>query len=212
MREFCIRYARPCRSPLSLSLSLSPSLFRAPSAFHLSLALFAAYFDCVTFSAPLATPVCRGEIRARRIRFSRTDFYFLGTFFLLRVRSYFLAISFSLAPHFLHRPFINSGGCYDCFSQRVSSRMYDYAYGSFTPPAYTLLFFLLFFLIQAEGFSRISNKTRIASLLAEICSRYFVREKKRFFDCLLELYLSRYISVLSRYDRELRIRATRAFP
>ena len=38
--------------------------------------LFAAYFDCITFSVPLLPPVCRKN----SIRFPRADFYFLEIF------------------------------------------------------------------------------------------------------------------------------------
>lgn len=60
--------------------------------------LFAAYFDCITFSVPLLPPVCRKN----SIRFPRADFYFLEIF-----------MPYSLSAH----SFPLSTEAYGCFER-----------------------------------------------------------------------------------------------
>lgn len=92
---------RPRRSPLpSCSLSIS-------------LPLFAVYFDCITFSAPLASPVCRKNS-------CTPDTLSTGRFLFFRGFYAFARIPWRY-PFFLPRIFsslvINGRCCCGCFSE-----------------------------------------------------------------------------------------------
>lgn len=62
----------PCQFSVHASLVLCIYIYTYVYVYM----LFAAYFDCITFSVPLLPPVCRKN----SIRFPRADFYFLEIF------------------------------------------------------------------------------------------------------------------------------------